>query len=336
MPQTHYNATGQKVAWNPGEVDTGQYDAFNKKYSTNGTVSKPDTTLPTPGVSLTPPGANPVGAGQVSPFGYTDNPNQHVVNTPLGTLPGVYNPQPSTTPLQPGQYTNPSATGKLANPTVWQGDQNLQKISGAMMNMLGFDPTNGSFDTSSGSLMGGPGQAFTPSQLSGLYAKGAQSTGQNQRNATAGAAMSAAGRGTVGLPMSMLLGPQAQAANRGALASADLDAQMKGLDVGNTQYANRSNTFSNLLSGANSEANRSLQTQVQDAQDRQTSKNNQFSYFENAMNQMGNFMNQNATALTQNPGGKDGTSILANNRALLDFLYNNFNQAGANYNSFAM
>lgn len=255
-------------------------------------------------------------------------------NDPSG---GAVSPSNPTMPTlsQPGQFSTQANTSPLGTPNTWQADPNLQKISGAMMQMLGFNAGTGGFDTSAGSLMGGPGQALSPAELAGLSGQAANNTRTQQQNATAGAAMSAAGRGTVGVPMSMLLGNQVNAANRGALASADLDARMKGYDLGTQQYAQKAGTFGNLLSSANSEANRNLQTQVEDAQERQQSKNDQFTLLQNSMNNMANFMNQHSTELAANPGGTNGGAIEQNTRAMLDYLNNAYQSYGNNFNLFA-
>lgn len=277
-------------------------------------------------------GGQPV--GKDDPWGLR-GPQTGMAHDPAGSLPGVNSP-PLPALTQPGQYYNAGASNALGTPNTWQGDPNLQRISGAMTQMLGFNQGTGQFDTSSGSLLGGPGQGLSRAELAGLSAQGANNVRQNQKNATAGAAMSAAGRGTVGVPMSMLLGPQAQAANRGALASADLDARMKGYDLGNQQYNAKSGVFSNIGSLANAEQNRNIQTQVQDAQDRQQSKHDQYSLLTDAMNNMAAFANQHSTELTSNPGGKNGAAIEQNTRAMLEHLTNLFNNYGANFNRFAM
>lgn len=272
--------------------------------------------------------------GELDPFGQRGPANGRA-NDPAGSLPGVYSPGPAIV-NQPGQYANAGATNNLSQPMTWQADPNLQKISGAMTQMLGFGNGPSGFDTSSGSLLGGPGQGLSKAELGGLYATGAGNLRQNQQNATQGASMAAAGRGTTGVPMSALMNPAAQSANRGALAQADLDARMKGYDLGTQQYAQRASTFGNLLSGANAESNRSLQTQVSDATSRQQSRQQGADMAKESMNDMANFANNHLMELTTNPGGKNGKSTMMNSRAVMEHFANIFKQYSGNYNQFAM
>jgi len=82
----------------------------------------------------------------------------------------------------------------------------------------------------------GPGSAFSPEQLSGMHGQAMNQLQANTQQAMAGGQMAQTARGAAGPDLATLLGGQTDAANRGALAQGDLQAQMQGLELGNQQY----------------------------------------------------------------------------------------------------
>lgn len=255
-------------------------------------------------------------------------------SVPLGA--NAVDSTPNNTPINTaaGQYRNPAASSNTNSANYWQTDPNLQKMGSAMAAMLNFQP-GGGFDMSSGSLMGGPGQGLGRSELMELYTLGKGNLARQRREMTAGAATASAGRGTVGIAPSLMFGPQAQAADRGALAAADLDARMKGYDLGTQQYNSRAQTFGNLGSLANSEANRVLQTQTSDLNARQADKKFRQDLLSQANQNIFNFQNQHAQELAGPPeGAKHANRIMDNMRKMLEYLNQQGDQSSYNLSQF--
>ena len=87
-----------------------------------------------------------------------------------------------------------------------------------------------------GTMPAGPGSAFTPEMLEGMYQQGLQALTQDESGRQQGIAQSMAARGAAGPNVAAITAPGALAHQRGALAEGNLNAQVQGLNLGNAQY----------------------------------------------------------------------------------------------------
>lgn len=94
---------------------------------------------------------------------------------------------------------------------------------------------------------GGLPQAFSPRQLQGLYTMGKQNLMTGQRQAMAGIGAASRARGEVGPNIGALFGQQMNDANAGALAKANLEAQVAGMEKGNAFMGTLGNIRQNEL-----------------------------------------------------------------------------------------
>lgn len=121
----------------------------------------------------------------------------------------------------------------------------------------------GALDETFGSMLPrvaqGPQNAFNPAQLAALNAQGLQQLRANQSALNAGAGQSAAARGIAGPNFGTLFGGANNAANRGALAQGDLNARLKGLEMGNQQYQSFANAANQMGALGAQEADRQAQ-----------------------------------------------------------------------------
>jgi hypothetical protein len=125
----------------------------------------------------------------------------------------------------PGGFTPISSM----NPNPWLGRQSAEGYQAMLPSMAA-----------------GPGQAFSPEQLSGLHSQGMNQLQANTQQSMAGGQMAQNARGAAGPDLATLLGGQTDAANRGALAQGDLQAQLQGLELGNQQYQAQGQVFGQM------------------------------------------------------------------------------------------
>ena len=245
---------------------------------------------------------------------------------------GIFSPNDPTaaTGLGTGQYQNAAATSKLGTSQVWQSDPNLANVSKAIPQMLGYDEKTGKYDSAAGSIVGGPGQAFNPAQLQGLYAQGMQALNQNNKATMAGLANSQASRGTAGMSMGSMMAGR-DAADRGALARGNLDAQLQGLNLGLSQYNSKLGAFNSVSGLADAEQARNMDTQKLDFANRAQDKGywqGQSAQDKQAINNAYNSMH---AELAQSSGSaKKGQEVKDRYRKMIQDLQRNYQYSAAN------
>jgi hypothetical protein len=139
-----------------------------------------------------------------------------------------------------------------------------QSLSTGLGQMLGYNQGTGQFDTSKGSLLGGPGNAFSQQDMSGISSQARQTIGANNKATMAGAGQASAARGTGGPNLASIMATQLGSQNNAALAATGLNAKMQGLNMGLNQYNARAGMAGTMGSLAGAEEARNLERQQTD------------------------------------------------------------------------
>lgn len=319
--------------------DSGLSEDVFKQQRAAGTLGNRDDLSPNGGTTnYNTPAGNTVdlrlpnsttGSGTVDAPWYSSQ-NQA---TPEGIF-GVNQPT-AQTGLTGGSYQNPAATNPLGSSQVWNKDPNLSKVSGAIPQMLGYDENTGKYASGPGSLVGGPGQAYSPSMLANIYGLGAQALRHTNQANTAGIATANAARGGAGPNTANLMAGR-DAQDRGALARGNLDAQQKGLELGVNQYNAQAGVFGNIGNLANAEAERGHDTQRLDFAKKNQDKQALQTQVQQAQNAMNNFVNSHAAELNQSSGSKTtGKQSKDYFRKELQDLQRQYQTAQANLSQYA-
>lgn len=302
MPLTHYDANGNKVAYAPGETNTGQYNAYNTQY-----------------------------AAPAKTYGSTDFGNLGKQSTPLG-YPAEQENWTQTQPasdaatgqlqLAPALQTNTTAShnnaGFSQNPLYGQ-------LSGSLASM--YQGQNG--------LQNGPQNAFDRSTMQNLSAQALGGLNTANRQTMAGYANSQAGRGVVGNSIGGIVGNSLGVQNAGAVANAGFNAYLQGKTQGTADYNARSGAANQIGNLVNSQDQRTFQGQDEQFKNSSDERQNAFNTYTAANAALNNFQQQYAIPLSGTSGSSSvGDQTKTYMRMMFDDLKRRANLAWQNYNQY--
>lgn len=218
-----------------------------------------------------------------------------------------------------GSYSPMSGQG-IGQAWNWQGSD-LSGIGSQLGNM-------------SAKLNGGPGNAFSQSQLNSMDAGAQRRLQTDNRQFMGGVANANAGRGVAGNPMNALMQQQMSAVSRGAQAGAGLQSQIAGMEMGLNQYNSLNSAFGNVGNLYNAEAGRNFDAQQTERASQEQTKQNAYDRFKQADAAFNDAYKQYTLYMQGKPrSGAEGRESLSNIRAVTENLRDERNRALAEYNA---